>query len=78
MGNPFSKPTSADQPWSGTLAAFMFKNYGPGSCKYLVPWIKITRGDIKLLANLGFFQIPKLVDVHMQLESRKYLTSQEQ
>lgn len=55
------KDSLTDQPPSGTLTGFMFKNYGPGNCKHLGLWMQITRDDLKLdQTNLGFFRNPQI------------------
>lgn len=58
-------------PASGTPAYFIFKNYGPGGCRYLERWQNYTNIDLELQWSLwGMFQLDKIVHLRKTLESK--------
>ena len=72
-----ARETANGQLPATTPSAFMYKNQGPNTCKFLVTWVQITKDDLKLhWPQWGSFDVPKLIYLHAQLEKRRYQTSQ--
>lgn len=74
-----SRETADGQPPATPPASFMYKNYGPNTCKSLLTWVQTTKDDLRLhWPQWGSSDISQLVYLCAQLEKRGCRTSQKQ